>query len=37
MENDNLPETEDFVEQLAELCNGPLTYRNFELVHSFIK
>ncbi|MEA2702444.1 MAG: hypothetical protein QOJ69_1939 [Actinomycetota bacterium] len=37
MENDNLPETEDFAEQLAELCDGPLTYRNFELVHAFIK
>ncbi len=37
MDNDNLPETEEFAEQLAELCDGPLTYRNFELVHAFIK
>ena len=37
MDNDNLPETEDFAEQLAELSEVPLTYRNFELAHAFIK
>ena len=37
MENDNLAETEEFAEKLAELCDGPLAYRNFELVHAFVK
>lgn len=32
-ENDNLPETEEFAEGLAELSEVPLTYRSLELAH----
>jgi len=32
-ENDNLPESEDFAEGLAELSEVPLSYRSLELAH----
>ena len=35
-ENDNLPETEDFAEALAELSDVPLTYRSLELAHAIV-
>ncbi len=35
-ENDNLPETEDFAEGLAELSEVPLTYRSLELAHAVL-
>ena len=35
-ENDNLPETEDFAEALAELSEVPLTYRSLELAHAIV-
>ena len=35
-ENDNLPETEDFAEGLAELSEVPLTYRSLELAYSVV-
>jgi hypothetical protein len=35
-ENDNLPETEDFTEGLAELSDVPLTYRSLELAHAMV-
>jgi len=36
MENDNLPETEDFAEALAELSEVPLSYRTLELAYSVV-
>ena len=35
-ENDNLPETEDFAEGLAELSEVPLSYRSLELAHGVV-
>ncbi len=35
-ENENLPETEDFTEGLAELSDVPLTYRSLELAYSMV-
>ncbi|HEX7275837.1 MAG TPA: hypothetical protein VF244_00540 [Acidimicrobiales bacterium] len=35
-ENDNLPETEDFAEGLADLSEVPLSYRSLELAYSFV-
>ncbi len=35
-ENDNLPETEDFADGLAELSEVPLTYRSLELAHAVV-
>lgn len=31
MENSNLPETSDFAERIAKLCDGPLTFRNLDV------
>ncbi len=36
MENDNLPETEDFAEALGELSEVPLSYRSLELAYSVV-
>jgi len=36
MENDNLPETEDFAEALAELSEVPLSYRTLELAYPVV-
>jgi len=33
-ENENLPETEDFAEGLADLSEVPVTYRSLELAYS---
>ena len=35
-ENDNLPETEEFAEGLAELSDVPLTYRTLELAYAVV-
>ena len=32
MENSNRPETAEFAAQLAKLCDGPLTFRNLDVV-----
>ena len=31
MDNSNMPETTEFAERIAKLCNGPLTFRNLDL------
>ena len=31
MENSNLPETSDFAERIAKLCQGPLSFRNLDV------
>lgn len=31
MENSNMPETTDFAERIAKLCQGPMTFRNLDL------
>jgi hypothetical protein len=36
MENDNLPETEDFAEALGELSEVPLSYRTLELAYTVV-
>ncbi|HVF13208.1 MAG TPA: hypothetical protein VM942_01345 [Acidimicrobiales bacterium] len=35
-ENENLPETEDFTEGLAELSEVPLSYRSLELAYGMV-
>jgi hypothetical protein len=35
-ENDNLPETEDFTDGLAELSDVPLSYRSLELAYGMV-
>jgi hypothetical protein len=35
-ENDNLPETEEFAEGLADLSEVPVTYRSLELAHAVV-
>jgi hypothetical protein len=32
MENSNMPETSEFASQLAELCDGPPTFRNLDVI-----
>jgi hypothetical protein len=32
MENSNRPETADFASSLAEVCDGPLTFRNLDVL-----
>jgi hypothetical protein len=36
MENDNLPETEDFAEGLGELSEVPVSYRTLELAYTIV-
>jgi hypothetical protein len=31
MENSNLPETAEFAERIAKLCQGPLVFRNLDV------
>jgi hypothetical protein len=31
MENSNLPETAEFSERVAKLCQGPATFRNLDV------
>lgn len=33
MANSQLPETAQFAGKLAQLCDGPLTFRNLDVVH----
>ena len=35
MENSNLPETTEFAKRMAELCDGPPTFRNLDVIESF--
>ena len=35
MENSNLPETEALAEEMAKLADGPATYHNLEVLHTY--
>ena len=35
MENNNLPETQEFGAKMAELCDGPATFTNLNLLETF--
>jgi hypothetical protein len=34
MKNNDLPETDDFAKRSAELCDGPVTFRNLDVVRT---
>ena len=35
MENSNLPETEALADEMAKLADGPATYHNLEVLHTY--